>query len=163
MTDYQIQPHTRRCHATGRVLRPGERYYSVLVDESGKLIRHDYAGEAWTGPPQMVFGFWTGKVPPENSSGLPGVDDDMLLDYFLRLSAEADSSRTSVRYVVALLLMRRRKLKFDEAVMEDGQEILVLRCTQTEEKYRVPNPRLTEEELNSVQDEVFKLLGWEPA
>ena len=49
MTDYQIQPNTRHCAATGRELRAGEKFYSVLSQEGGKLVRRDYAAEAWQG------------------------------------------------------------------------------------------------------------------
>ncbi len=49
MIDYQIQPSTRRCCASGRELRPGERYYSVLMEEDGKFVRKDYSVEAWQG------------------------------------------------------------------------------------------------------------------
>ena len=59
MTDYQIQPNTRHCAATGRELRPGEKFYSVLLQEGGKLIRHDYAAEAWHGPPEEVRAPWS--------------------------------------------------------------------------------------------------------
>src|SRR5437773_3262646 len=31
MTDYHIQPNTRRCAVTGRELPPGTRFYSVLL------------------------------------------------------------------------------------------------------------------------------------
>ena len=41
------------------------------------------------------------------------------------------------------------------------QEILVLRCARTKAQYRVVNPRLTEEAMAAVQEEVFKVLGWE--
>jgi hypothetical protein len=160
MTEYQIQPHTRRCHASGRELKAGERFYSVLLDEGGKLVRYDYGGEAWAGPPTQAFSFWTGRVPAESAFGLRQVDDQVLLDYFERLDADEGVPRTKSRYVVALLLMRRRKLKFEEAVMEGGQEMLVLRCAETQKQYRVLNPRLTDEELAAVQDEVFGLLGW---
>jgi len=159
MTEYQIQPPTRRCHASGRELKPGERFYSVLLDEGGKLVRYDYGDEAWAGPPTKAFGFWSGRVPVESGPGWRHLDDDVLLDYFERLDTDAGVSRARSRYVVALLLMRRRKLKFEEAVMEQGQEILVLRCVQAQKKYRVPNPRLTEEEMAAVQEEVHELLS----
>jgi hypothetical protein len=160
MTEYQIQPPTRRCHATGRELRAGERFYSVLLDEGGKLVRYDYGGESWVGAPTKAFGFWSGRVPAESGPGSRHLDDDVLLDYFERLDADEGVPRVKSRYVVALLLMRRRKLKFEEAVMEDGQEILLLRCVQSQQRYRVLNPRLTEEEMKTVQEEVHELLGW---
>ena len=35
MTEYQIQANSRRCVLTGRELLPGEKFYSVLLDEAG--------------------------------------------------------------------------------------------------------------------------------
>ena len=63
--------------------------------------------------------------------------------------------------VVALLLMRRKRLRFEEAVKESGQEWLSLRCTRTGARYRVLNPGLSEEETVAVQEEVFLALGWQ--
>jgi hypothetical protein len=161
MTEYQFQAHTRRCAASGRTLRPGERYFSVLLDEGGKLIRQDFASEAWQGPPREAFSFWSGKVPPEEEGRVSRIDDDALVDCFLRLEGEQDPARINFRYVAALLLMRRKRFKFEEALKEGEQEILCLRCTRTQTLYRVINPHLTEEEMGAVQEEVFKVLGWQ--
>ena len=51
MIDYQIQPSTRRCCVSGRELRPGERCFTVLLDQGGRFVRRDYAPESWAGPP----------------------------------------------------------------------------------------------------------------
>ena len=64
------------------------------------------------------------------------------------------------RYVLALLLMRRKRLKFEEARYEGDQEVLQLRCAKTGAQHRIVNPRLSEVEMGAVQEEVFKVLGW---
>ncbi len=161
MTDYQIQANSRRCTITGRELQPGEKFYSVLLDEAGKFIRRDYSGDAWTGPPEGTFSFWSGRVPQPEESRRLRIDDDLLLDCFQRLQGQTQPDRLNFRYVVALLLMRRKRFKFEEARVEDGREILTLRCTRTKALYKVVNPRLSEEEMAAVQDEVLKVLGWE--
>jgi hypothetical protein len=160
MTDYQIQPNTRQCAATGRVLRSGERYFSVLVEQQGKLVRLDYGADAWHGPPDRAFGFWAGRIPTEEGHR-PPIDDEMLLDCFGRLEGQDELARVNFRYVVALLLMRRKRLRFEEARTEGEVELLVLRCPKTRTSYRVINPRLGEDEMAAVQDEVFKVLGWD--
>jgi hypothetical protein len=161
MLDYQIQTNSRRCAASGKELRPGERFYSVLLDEAGKFVRKDFSSEAWTGPPHGAFSFWAGRIPAEAESRSLRIDDDLLLDCFQRLEGQAEPGRVQFRYVVALLLMRRKRLKFEEARVVEGQEVLVLRCGRTKTQYQVVNPRLTEEEMAAVQEEVFKVLGWE--
>jgi hypothetical protein len=161
MIDYQIQENTRRCSVTGRELQPGERFFTVLLEEGGKFQRKDYSTEAWQGPPPGAFSFWAGKVPPREESRRPKIDDELLFDCFCRLENDKEPARVNFRYVVALLLMRRKRFKFEEAKQVDGQEVLVLRCTKTREAYQVTNPRLTEEQMLAVQEEVFKVLGWE--
>jgi hypothetical protein len=161
MTDYQIQANTRRCAVSGRELSPGEKFYSVLFDENGQFVRKDYADEAWPGVPEGAFSFWSGRVPPVESDRRPRFDNELVLDCFSRLEGQVEQDRVNFRYVLALLLMRRKRFKFEEARTVDDQETLVLRCSRTGERHEVVNPRLTEEEMVAVQEEVFKILGWE--
>jgi hypothetical protein len=161
MTDYQIQAITRRCTATGRELRPGEKYFTALLDVDGKFIRQDYSSEAWQGPPEGVFSFWMGRVPAQEESRRPRIDDDLLFDCFQRLEGQAEPEKVNFRYVIALLLMRRKRFKFEEARKEGGQEVLRVRCAKTKNVYQAVNPGLTEEAMAAVQEEVFKVLGWD--
>jgi hypothetical protein len=161
MTDYQIEANTRRCTVTGRELRAGEKFYSVLLDEGGKFHRRDYSSEAWQGPPEGAFSFWSGRIPAGDEVRKPRIDDELLVDCFQRLEGATDPARIRFRYVVALLLMRRKRFKFEEARNEGDQEVLTLRCARTRATYQVTNPRLTEDEMAAVQDEVFKVLGWQ--
>jgi hypothetical protein len=161
MTDYQIQPHTRRCAVTGRDLKPGEKFYTALLEEGGKFLRQDYSSEAWQGPPPGAFSFWSGKVPAAEESRRPRIDDDLLMDCFQRLQGQDEPGRVNFRYVIALLLMRRKRLRFEEARTEGGQELLKLRCARTGTDYQVVNPRLDVEQMTAVQDEVFRVLGWQ--
>jgi hypothetical protein len=161
MTEYQIQPNTRRCTVSGRELKPGERYFSVLLDEAGKFVRKDYAAEAWQGPPADAFSFWAGRVPAAGARRRPPIDDDMLLECFQRLEGRTEPASENFRYVLALLLMRRKRFKFEEARNVGDREVLVLKCGRTGTRHEVANPHLTDEQMASVQEDVFQALGWE--
>jgi hypothetical protein len=161
MSEYQIQANTRRCAATGRELRPGERYYSVLLEEAGKFVRKDYGAESWRGAPAGAFSFWQGRITTGPAPRKMAFDDDLLADCFHRLEGEGEPSKLGFRYVLALLLMRRKRFQFEEVRQEKGQEALQLRCTRTGARFRVIDPGLTEEEIESVQEDVFQALGWE--
>jgi hypothetical protein len=161
MTDYQIQPNTRRCFVTGRELKPGEKFYTVLLEEGDKFVRRDYGSESWQGPPTGAFSFWTGRVAEREGPRLPPIDDDLLVDCFHRLEGQTEPRRINFRYVVALLLMRRKRFRFEESHTAGDQEVLCVRCARSKKKYEVVHPRLTEEEMAAVQEEVFKVLGWE--
>lgn len=159
--EYQIEANTRRCTVTGRELRPGERIYSVLREVEGKFVRQDFAAEAWPGPPADAFSFWASKVPPPNEARKPRIDDDLLLDCFRRLQGDTQPDRVQFAYVVALLLLRRKRLKFDSSRTEDGKEYLRFHCPRSRDVFEAINPNLSDEEMANVQDEVFRVLGWE--
>ncbi len=161
MIDYEIQANTRRCALSGRDLKPGEKFYSVLLEDHGRLERRDYSSEAWQGPPAGAFGFWTGRIPASGETRRLPIDDEMLVDCFTRLEGAIEADRINFRYVLALLLMRRKRLKFEETLLDGEHEILLLRDARSGHQYRVINPRLIETEMSAVQDEVFKVLGWQ--
>lgn len=161
MVDYQIQPSTRRCCVSGREIRPGEHYYSVLLEEDGRFARKDYSVEAWQGVPEGAFSFWKGRLVLSQNKRRAPIDDEMLMECFQRLEGDLEPSRLRFRYVVALLLMRRRRLRFEKSEQDGPQEVLWMRCTRSGARHAVVNPGLTDEELATVQDDVFQALGWE--
>jgi hypothetical protein len=160
MIEYQIQPNTRRCASTGRELQPGERYFTALSEEGDGFVRQDYCAEAWQGPPPAAFSFWTGRVAAPSEQPKPRFDDDLLEECFQRLEGQTDPGRINFRYVVALLLIRRKRFRFDRTVFEAGVEKLEVTNAKTGDKHLVVNPQLTAEQMNQVQDEVFQVLGW---
>jgi hypothetical protein len=161
MLDYEIQPNTRRCAATGRDLQAGEKYHSVLIEHDGKLVRQDFADAAWANPPFGAFCFWTGRVPSKDQARKMRIDADLLLDCFQRLDESAGTDKVNFRYVLALLLIRSKRLKYLESRMQDGREFLRLSCLRGGGHYDVVNPGLTEQELAAVQEEVLQVVGWE--
>lgn len=161
MTDYQIQAPTRRCAVTGRDLRPGEKYVTALLDEAGRFVRRDYAADAWAGPPDTAIAHWAARVPLYGEAPKrPPIDDDLLSECFHRLDGAAEPNQVQFRYVVALLLMRRKRFKFEDVTKDAAGETLLLRDTKTGERYAVADPGLTDEAMAAVQDEVFRVLGW---
>ncbi len=161
MTNYQLQGPARVCAASGRELRPGERAYSVLTDEGGQFVRRDFAADAWPGPPAGAVAWWVGRVPDAGKAAKPVINDELLVDCFEHLTDTTDPARQNFRYVVALLLMRRKRFKFEDARKRGDAETLVVRDAKSGRKHEIADPQLSEAEMNAVRDEVFRVLGWE--
>lgn len=152
----------RMCCITGQELKPGERIYGVLYDEAGKFVRKDYSEGAWSGPGPGAIAHWAGRIPSALTPRKPTFNDKLLLDCFDHLAGATEPNRLQFRYVVALLLMRRKKLKFEDAPRKpDGSGTLILRDGRTGRRIEIDDPKLTEEQVAAVQDEVFQVLGWE--
>ena len=161
-TDFDIAGHARVCAATGRELKPGERVYGVLTESAGRFARADYAADAWAGPPADAIAHWSGRIPSSSRPAKPTFNDALLLDCFDHLAGAVEPNRVSFRYVVALLLMRRKKLKFEDAKRTaDGTELLILRDARTGRRHEVPDPKLPDDQIEAVQQQVFQVQGWQ--
>ena len=162
MTEYDIGGPARTCAATGRELKPGDRFYGVLREDAGKLVRTDTAADAWTGPPAGAVAYWAGKVPAATDKPRkPVVNDDVLADAFERLAGTADADGLNFRYVAALLLMRRKRFKFEDVVRDAaGADVILVRDARGGAVHHVADPHLTDAQVGAVQAEVFRVLGW---
>jgi len=156
--EYDIQRCSRRCAATGRELAPGEPYYSVLVEQGGTLQRVDYSVEAWTGPPETAIGCWRGCLPASDRDRPQPPPNERLLQIFEELQDEP--RRADFRYLLALLLVRRRLLRLEEQRRDtEGREILVLYCPRRDATYHVPTVSLEPSRAEVLQAELGRLLA----
>jgi hypothetical protein len=161
MTEYEIQGPTRVCAATGRELKPGDQFHAVLVEQVGKLVRIDYAAEMWPGSPPDAIAHWSGRMPTTDKRRKLVVNDDMLLGCFDRLKDSTDPDGMNFRYVVALLLMRRKRFRFEDVIRDAaGRDVLLLKDAKGGTVHQVTDPRLTDDQIAAVQTEVFRVLGW---
>jgi len=157
MLDFELQRSSRRCAATGRDLLPGELFYSVLVSEGGEVHRRDYAADAWQGPPPQAIGWWKSQVPTPESRKKTWAPSDVMLHYFTE--AEGDRAREDLRYVLALLMTRRRIVRQETTETdESGQQWLNLYCPRNEAQYRVKVVLPTEERVQEIQRDLERLL-----
>ncbi len=158
MLDFEIQRCTRRCAALERDLAPGEWFYSVLTPRGGSVVRQDYSEESWSGPPEGAIGWWKSQMP--DATGTRKVTlapNDVILQYFEQL--EGDPARQDLRYVLALLMVRRRIMRLEDTEKDEhGQETLVLFCSRNEAEYRTPVALPSETRAAEIQSELIKLL-----
>ncbi len=161
MTTLPVQAPTRRCYVSQRELAEGERFYGILIEEAGRITRRDYSVEAWSGPPEGTIAHWLGRIPASQTPVKPTINDELLMECFEHLAEASEPEQLRFRYVLGLLLMRRKRLKFEDVRKEAGHEYLCLKHARTRQRYELLDPQLSEAELTAVQDEVFRILGWE--
>lgn len=155
--DYEVDRCTRHCSVTGREFAPGESYYSALVAHGAELQRLDYTVDAWQGPPEGAVGWWKSHRSDENTRSPYWAPNDVLLDFFDRLEAQPGSQ--DMRYVLALLLVRRRVMRFEDSESdEQGREVLVAYCPRREVSYRISAVLPDETRIGQIQDQLAKLL-----
>lgn len=155
--EYDIQRFTRHCARSQRELKPGETFYSTLVREGAQVVRQDFAAEAWQGPPEGVLGWWKSQVPAPTTKKVHWAPNDVMLE--LLEQWEPDPTRQDIRYVLSLLLVRRRVLRMDETeTNEAGEEVSLLDCPRRETTYRVTTVLPNDQRANEIQNELAELL-----
>lgn len=157
MLDFEVQRCTRRCAETARELHPGEEFFSVLVSRGADVVRFDYCNEAWQGPPDDALGWWKSQMPSPHSNRVNWAPNDVMLHYFEQL--EGQPEKIDVRYVLALLMVRRRVMRLEETETDvDGTELLVLFCPRNENEYRVAVAAPSPARIEEIQNELSQLL-----
>ena len=159
--DYEVQRSTRCCAATGREFAPGETYYSALVAEGEELKRYDYAADAWHGPPEegstSVLGWWKSQIPDRSTTRKRWAPNDVMLNFWDELAEQSD--KQDIRYVLTLLLIRRRVFRLEEEKYDpQGRELLVVYCPRRETTYQIPAVPPEAARIDQIQEELATLL-----
>lgn len=156
--DWQVEHPTGRCAVTGRELAEGEEYYAVLFEEGESFRRVDYSDDGWTGPPEGSYCHFRTRVPIKEKKKQLLVDNAVLVNFFLRLADEEDPSRLRFRFVLALILMRKRLLRYDTSEVRDGNEYWRMTMPSDQSSHDVLNPRLTDDQIEDVSGQISSIL-----
>jgi len=154
--EYKIDASSRHCRTCGRVFEVNEEYYSAVVEtaQENLLERHDFCVPCWKLPEGGYFSYWKTHVPepePDTRRGPRLIDMGRLMQLFEHLADSEEIQARRFRYVLALVLMRKRRLKVVESRrLKDGGEQLTLRETGTQRTCAVSAPPVTEDEIRSV-------------
>jgi hypothetical protein len=168
---YPTGSPTRRCAATGRTLEVGEHCVSALVegpDDEGKprLRRADFAADAWNNgarpaSPARVVGSWRTTIHAATTKPKPILDDEAMLDLLGQVEG-GEPRRDAMRYVLALMLVRRRRLAPDpSAATPAGTLRLRARGSEADRALiiEVKEPTLDEATLGEVIAELEAMTG----
>jgi len=158
MAEWDVAKMSGRCAVSGRELAEGEEFYAVLFERPDGFERLDYSLECWQGPPEGAFCYWKSRVPVREKKKRVFVDDETLIHFFLRLADAQDPVKVGFRFVLALILMRKRLLKYEETIRDNGNEYWQMRLVGEQSIHRVLNPQLDDEKIRSVSAQLGAIL-----
>lgn len=194
---YEIDRPTGVCAMSGRTLEPGDDYIATLTEEGEALTRLDIALDAWEAGqrPEQMFSYWKATVPEPNTKRKMFVDDAVLMNLLDRLADAEQPQRIAFRFVLMLILMRKKLLRYDrtdrrelnaaggESSTSDEAQAATQARAATEEwwvltpkldpskgplgkwndqvQFEVLDPRLTDEQVKEVTDQLGEILNAE--
>jgi len=159
MEEWNINKPLGKCYGSGKDIQPGEEYFASLVYTENGLERRDYSAEYWNEHNPEVY--WKTRLPHPEQKKRMFVDDDMLMAFFERLEKETEQQKINFRFVLAMVLMRKKKLKYKSSKTEDGTEIWKLRIAGTKDYTEVVNPELDDEQIEELTSQLGSILQTE--
>jgi hypothetical protein len=158
---------SRVCAETGRPFEPGEKIFTFLFEDNGEIQRRDLCAEAFakTRRPENALAWWSSRLPSGVEKKEKLAPNDALLDFFESLVDRPDEA--ALRYVLALLLTRRRVLRFEREEIEldaapserpDAAPAIVFFSPRRETSYVVPVVEMNAEEIAAVETRLLALI-----
>jgi hypothetical protein len=159
--DWNIAKSQRVC-GCGRELEENEPYFAALYEEGDGFVRRDYCLACWEKAKAEgdCFSFWRAVVPPKEEKRRLFADDEVLIDFFTRLEHAEEEQRRHFYYLLALILMRKKILKFEDIERDADREVLCLRLPREDRLFRVPDPQLSEEQVEAVKEQLSQILDF---
>lgn len=159
-TQWDVGRSQRRCTGTGNELKEGDIYYSALREQGDSFVREDYSTNAWNEiDTNHFFSFWRTRVPTQEEQKQKKlvVDIEAFYTFFRNLEKEEAPQRRLFRYLIALLLVRKRVLRLDEIERHDDGETLQLYDNREKTACQVFAPPATPEHLAQAQEELNQI------
>jgi hypothetical protein len=159
---YEVGRPLGRCCVTGKVIEPGEKFVAALLENPTGFQRIDCSAGSWPNFDRKdVIAFWHTAMPRPEQKKKVFVDDNVLCELFERLADVSEPAKLNFRFVLGLILMRKRLVIYENTRKEGNQEIWSVRMKGRQDLLDLLNPRLDENQIREVSQQLSEILEQE--
>ena len=159
--EYDIAKFSGRCCRCERELAGGEEFVAALTDGGEQFSREDYCPACWDQRCQaapQAFCIWRGRMPEPEKPRRQLVGNEMLLDLFEKLDGQQEPSKLNLRFVLALMLMRKKLLVYDRSDTDQaGNETWTMHYKGQDAPIEIAKPQLDEEKIAQLAEQLGAL------
>lgn len=161
---WHIRSRARQCAITEKPFEEGQTIVTALFPdpESSGYLRKDFSVEAWDGDDaetDAAFSFWRSTYEPpvqqEKVDPMEKEDPETLLR---RLVDEDEEHTENVRYILAVMLERKKLLRETDSQTIPTGVLRVYEHRKTGDAFLIRDPNIPLDEVEKVQEEVILLL-----
>lgn len=135
---------------------------AAVKETSTGLERQDVCLDAWKDcPREGLLAFWQATMPQPNAKKKVFVDDEVLKQIFENLTEAEEPAKLNFRFVLALILMRKRIIVYERTRYEKNREIWSVRFRGKDEMMDLFNPQLDEQRIAEVTQHLGEILNEE--
>lgn len=161
MGDWKFERRHGACGTCEKAFEEGERHASTLCVRDEALVREDLCQSCWgrrraaqaEDAPDDLF-WWFTRHSVDRKSRAVALDMDSLEKLFLQLEGREETAIRELRYVLCLLLMRKRRLKVERILREGDSESFIVKRPRRDARYQVYVFDFTEERMSEIRDQL---------
>ncbi len=165
--EYPIPKPDGVCSACEGQIEPETEFVAIVREVGGELQRQNYCAACWAEATEQtpakqqsdVLGVWHTRLPKPEEKKKMFVDDELLMNFFQRLEGTQDDAKINFRFVLTLVLMRKKLLVYEgSCTTDDGVETWKMRRKGSDETYEVTDPHMDEEKISQVSHQLGDIL-----
>lgn len=159
--EWEIKARAHQCAKSEEPFTDGAVIYTLLYRDRNGFRREDVSEQAWLEIKDKVtpFSFWKSRyeapAPPVPEPVAKESGEALLR----KLLHEDRPGHVNARYVLSIMLERKKTLKQVDVRENGGAKYLIYEHTRTGEVFIIEDPRLKLDQLDSLQKEVYALLA----
>lgn len=161
---WKLASRKHACSHTEESFSEGQPFYTAIFwdEEAGEFRREDFSETAWEELKDQFtpFSFWRSiyEAPEPDQKRQDAVDKEDAEEALKRMISENDPTTEKTRYLLALMLERKKILQQIDAQEKDGQRLIIYKRRKTGEIFIVPDPGLEMDEIPRIQGEVLAMM-----
>ncbi len=159
--EYNIQKTSGVCCTCEAQLEPGTEFIAAIRETDEGFERLDHCTECWKksqGGSNGYAAVWQSRVPLPREKKKLLVDDEVLITFFRRLEEAEQESKIAFRFVLALVLMRKKILSYEGSAERDGCDAWRMRFRGSDETCEVIDPHMDEERIAEVTAQIGEII-----
>ncbi|HUR28735.1 MAG TPA: hypothetical protein VM509_11155 [Planctomycetota bacterium] len=164
MSVWNLRRQRIACAACESHFDDGARYFSLLSTEAGELRRRDFCTACWTArtADQADLFWWRTRHAERQRRGV-SFNIETIEALFVALEGRNDLRVKELRFLLCLLLMRKRRVKIVRMTQESGGEAFVVRRPRREEALVVYVYDFSPERMAELREELRALFASDDA
>lgn len=159
---YDVSRPGGACAVSGQPIEPGMKFFAALRDTPEGLRRADVLPEHWPAFDHTgLVAFWQTTMPRPEQKKKMFVDDAVLTELFERLGDATEPAKLNFRFVLGLILMRKRILSYEGSRHDEAnREIWTMKVRGRDQVFLdLVNPHLGEEQVAEVSRQLSEILN----
>jgi hypothetical protein len=158
--NYTVGKPSGVCAVTQQPIPPGEVFIAALREVPMGFERVDVSQGAWPDfPRENITAFWKATMPHPEAKKKLMIDDASLCELLTRLEGVEEPAKQSFRFVLALILLRKKLVQLESTRHESVGDVWKLKFRGKDQTTEVLDPKPDEEQIAMVKEQLAAILN----